>query len=60
MTDYEKERMELRDLCIPIIYWMNKNWHPHTKLIIDCNGYEFVEGLLAMQMRTDEDDTSHI
>jgi hypothetical protein len=60
MKDYEKQRIELIELCTPLIEWMNKNYHPHTKIIIESNGCELVEGILAMQMRTDEDDTSHI
>lgn len=55
---YEKQRMELKELSLPIIEWINKNYHPHTKLIIECNGYELVTGELAMQMWTEENNTS--
>jgi hypothetical protein len=59
MEDYEKQRIELMELSIPVIEWINKNYHPHMKLIIDCNGYELVEGTLAMQMWKEGDDTSN-
>jgi hypothetical protein len=43
----ENERNELIELTQPLIEWINKNWHPHVKLIIDCNGFELLEGQIA-------------
>jgi hypothetical protein len=58
--DLHQQRIELMDLCTPVIEWMNKNYHPHTKVIIESNGFELVEGLLAMEMLEDANDTNNI
>ena len=38
---------QLKELTKPVMEWLNKNGHPHMKLIIENDGYELVEGVCA-------------
>jgi hypothetical protein len=52
MTTKQKE---LFDLASPLIEWINKNYHPHVKIIIDCNRAELVEGVMQINNLYDEE-----
>jgi len=41
----EEKEKEFRDLSKPLIDWLLKNYHPHTKIIIETDSAEIVEGL---------------
>jgi len=43
---------EFTNLCKPLIKYLNDNYHPHAKIIIDTTGWELVEWL--MSCRTNE------
>lgn len=38
---------EFKSLTTPLIEWLNKNFHPHAKIIIDLTSAELSEGLIA-------------
>jgi predicted transcriptional regulator len=40
----EEKRKEFIELVTPIMKWMAENLHPHTKIIIEANSAELVEG----------------
>jgi hypothetical protein len=51
-----KEKMkELSELSKPLIDWINANYHPHVKIIVDCNSAEVVEGVLRVTNLYDEE-----
>jgi len=52
MTDKLKE---LSELSKPLIEWINNNYHPHVKIIVDCNSAEVVEGVLRVTNLYDEE-----
>lgn len=39
---------EFNKLATPLIQWLNNNFHPHTKIIIDQTGAELLEGSYAI------------
>ena len=43
---------QLKELTKPVMEWLNKNGHPHMKVIIETNSVELVEGVSAFT--TDE------
>ena len=45
---------ELSELSKPLIDWINANYHPHVKIIVDCNSAEVVEGILRVTDLYDE------
>lgn len=42
------ERAKFEKACRPLIKYLCENHHPHTKVIVDCNSAEMVEGLMTM------------
>lgn len=44
----DSRRAEFEALCRPLIKFINDNYHPHVKAIIDCGGCELVEGLMGI------------
>jgi len=44
----EQLRNELIALCKPLNEWLHKNYHPHTKIIIETNNAEIVEGIMGV------------
>lgn len=40
-------KAELREHCRDLIEWLNKNAHPHAKIIIDTISFELVAGVEA-------------
>lgn len=40
---------ELEMLSAPLIEWLNKNYHPHAKIIIDCDSAEVVIGEMTVR-----------
>jgi hypothetical protein len=49
METKEKQRAEFEELVRPIMKWMADNLHPHTKIIIEANSAELLEGDMAVQ-----------
>lgn len=47
-----EQRTEFDEAVKPLIKFMAENYHPHTKLIVDCGSAELVEGVACE--RTDE------
>jgi hypothetical protein len=47
MNDYDKKRHEFIELVTPVMKWMAENLHPHTKIIIEANTAELVEGEIS-------------
>jgi len=44
-----KERMdEFKALCKPLNEWLQKNYNPHTKIIIENNHAEIVESVIGV------------
>lgn len=57
----EQKREDLIKLTTPLIQWLNQNYHPHVKLIIEPNGFELVEGQIAfMQLPEEIEDFSNV
>jgi hypothetical protein len=48
LMDTKKLMEEFRELCKPINEWLQKNYHPHTKIIIENDYAEIVEGTMAV------------
>ena len=48
MSDKHKE---LEQLATPLIEWLNKNYNPHCKIIIDTNSIEVVSGELVVSIK---------
>jgi hypothetical protein len=46
--DTEKLKEEFKELCKPLNEWLQKNYHPHTRIIIDNDSAEIVEGTMAV------------
>lgn len=42
--DNNCKRNEFENLVKPLIKFLNDNWHPHTKIIIDLTSAEIVTG----------------
>ena len=47
MNDYDKKKHEFIELVNPVMKWMAENLHPHTKIIIEANLAELVEGEIS-------------
>jgi len=47
MKTQEEKRKEFIELVTPVMKWMAENLHPHTKIIIEANSAELVEGEIA-------------
>lgn len=41
----DSRREELEELTRPLIKWLNNNYHPHVKVIVDPTSAELVEGV---------------
>jgi hypothetical protein len=52
MKTQEQKAAEFNELVKPIMKWMAENLHPHTKIIVEANNAELVEGFMAVS--TDE------
>ena len=46
--DTEKLKEEFEELCKPLNEWLQKNYHPHTKIIIQNDSAEIVEGIMGV------------
>jgi len=47
MKTQEQRRQEFIELVTPVMKWMAEELHPHTKIIIEANSAELVEGDIA-------------
>jgi len=45
----QKLLQELNESAMPLIEFMNKNYHPHVKCIVTPTGVELLEGLMSNQ-----------
>lgn len=43
---------EMLEAAKPLIKWLNDNCHPHTKIIVEADSAELVEGVASV--KTDE------
>ncbi len=43
----EQLQKQFRELAQPLVEFLQKNYHPHAKIIIDCTSAEIVEGLVG-------------
>lgn len=42
----DEKHLEFHNLVLPVMEWLDKNHHPHTKIILDSTRAELVEGLI--------------
>ena len=47
MSEIDKKHEEFTNLCKPLIKFLNDNYHPHAKVIIEPTWGELVEGLMS-------------
>ena len=40
----------LNELAKPLVKYLNDNHHPHTKIILECDGFELVEGIVSRKI----------
>jgi len=40
----EEKKIQFEEVVRPVMKWMAENLHPHTKIIIEANTAELVEG----------------
>ena len=52
MNITREQHEEMLEAAKPLIKWMNENFHPHCKAIVDQNTIELMEGIATH--RTDE------
>ena len=46
---YDREKMEeFKSLCKPINVWLQKNYHPHTTIIIESGFAKIVEDTMGV------------
>lgn len=43
----DEERAKFEEVTKPLIKFMEENYHPHTKVIVDCGHAELVEGVVT-------------
>lgn len=48
MKTQEQKYAEFQELIGPVMKWLDENFHPHTKIIMDCNNAEVVEGVMGV------------
>lgn len=47
-TDNNEEQVSpFKEAAKPLIKFLNDNYDPHTKVIVDCSGAELVSGVLS-------------
>jgi len=46
----EQLQSEFKELCKPLNSWLQKNYHPHAKIIIETDHAEIVEGAMAVPL----------
>jgi len=54
--DNETKMKEFQELCKPLNDWLRKNYHPHTKIIIETDSAEIVKGAMAVTFGIVDDD----
>jgi hypothetical protein len=45
----DKQRAELEILAKPLMKWMEDNFHPHVKIVMDTMGMELLEGITTVR-----------
>jgi hypothetical protein len=43
-----EQESELEEVSKPLMLWMEKNLHPHTKIIMDSHHVELLEGVVGI------------
>lgn len=46
---YATEEPCFRELAMPLVEYLRKNYHPHARIIIEYDGAEVVQGILGEQ-----------
>ncbi len=45
MKTLTKEQInKLKEVCQPVSEFLQKNFHPHVQIVVDCNSAEILEG----------------
>lgn len=44
-----EQRDELERLAKPLMKWLEDNWHPHVKIVMDNMGMELLEGVTTVR-----------
>lgn len=44
----EIQRSNMKEAAKPLVKWMNENLHPHTKVIVETDGAELLEGITSV------------
>lgn len=53
--DVGKEHEELLRLTEPLMNYLKQEYHPHARIIVDCNSAEVVEGVLCVVEKCDKE-----
>lgn len=48
MTLRPDQKNEMEEAAKPLIKWMNDNVNPHSKIIVETNGVELLDGVLRV------------
>ena len=57
MKTQEQKYAEFQELIGPVIKWLDENFHPHTKIIVNSLNAEIVEGvMISNQIDHEEQD----
>ncbi len=46
MKTQEQKYAEFQELIGPVMKWLDENFHPHTKIIVNSLNAEIVEGVM--------------
>lgn len=55
MKTQEQKAAEFNELVKPLMKWMDKNFHPHIKIIITSLNAEIVEGVMIVNAVENEE-----
>jgi hypothetical protein len=47
----EKLTAEFQELCRPLNEWLQRNYHPHARIIIESDHAEVVEGAMVVPFK---------
>lgn len=57
MKTQEQKYAEFQELIGPVMKWLDENFHPHTKIIVNSLNAEIVEGvMISNQIDHEEQD----
>jgi len=58
-AEREQKTKEFQELCRPLNEWLQKNFHPHAKIIIETDHAEIVEGLMGVHFKVGKKSTKN-